>query len=140
MATSPFLQYQNATLTFDLLIGSSGVNATGNRRLTTEPVTVTAFLKRVSLISASQIQRLPGLNSEADFWSGYAVTPMQLPLELKQGDKAKAVISGEVGIFIIYGLINPPYGRSGIGAVVERTAGTKFTGWFNRGGLLDAEV
>ena len=137
---SPFLQYQNATLTFDQLVGSSGVNAVGNRKLQTDSLTVTAFLKRVVLISASQVQRLPGLNSEADYWTGYAVTPMQLPLDIKQGDRAKAVISGEHGIFIVYGLINAPYGRNGIGAVVERTAGTKFSGWFNRGGVLDGEV
>ena len=128
---SPYRNFVNAQITF-LKAGKPTTNSAGNVSTPLEPsITVQAYVKVQD--KRSDKHRPEGVSEDAIAYECIAVEPMILPPEIKPLQKAKVVISGEVGEFILEnGLINPPYGREGLGATLEERSGTKFYGWFTR--------
>ncbi|MBD2075221.1 hypothetical protein H6F86_15215 [Phormidium sp. FACHB-592] len=53
---------------------------------------------------------------------------------------AEATWNGQPGYCYLTDPLNPPYGREGLGALLEASAGTKMMGWFQPSGAESAEV
>jgi hypothetical protein len=133
MTSSPFSAVgTNVVLTFSPRIGLLVRDASSGNMVPREgpPVKVTALLSQLSLQSALQIVRQPGVNDEAVLLAGYCVSPMILPKTVEAGTWAIAEYSGLRGQFYLNSPIHPPYGRAGIGNITEPATGTKITGWF----------
>ncbi|MEP0873611.1 hypothetical protein NDA01_28025 [Trichocoleus desertorum AS-A10] len=128
--TSPFAAIANATITFQIPAGGTATtDDVGNVVVATAPLEVVVYLKKLNLQSASRIRPLPGLDDKSTYYEGYAVSPMQLPPEVKTGAKAPATLGRESGFFLL-NEVNADFGSSGIGAILEATTGTKIAGWF----------
>lgn len=130
---SPFSDFINATLIFQVPIAGSTVSASGNMIPKSEEFCVEAF---VSLLSTKAEKNRPDMAGEGSTaYEGYAVNPMLFHPAIRPGMPAKAVISGMEGLFVLdNSVINPPYGREGMGATLEQETGTRFMGWFRLGG------
>lgn len=128
--TSPFSDFVNATLHFQVATGSFTRDDVGNPVDVVQEETVTAMLKKLSAFSASQVNRLPGVDDTALLLEGYCVEPMILPDQVLAETVARATWSGLPGKFWLMSPVNPPYGKQGIGAISEAAAGTKIRGWF----------
>lgn len=129
---SPYRNFVNAEITF-LKQMSQSTNADGNVRFgeSVPILTITAYVKEVG--KRPDKHRPEGVAETAIAYECLAVSPMILPPEIKPLQKATARISGEEGEFILEnGLLNPPYGRQGLGAKLEQRTGTKFYGWLTR--------
>nr|WP_290224176.1 hypothetical protein [Trichocoleus desertorum] len=130
MSGSPFAAIANATITFQIPArGAATTDDVGNVVLTTAPLKVVAYLKKLNLQSASRIRPLPGLDDKSIYYEGYAINPMRLPAEIKVGMKAPVMMGRDSGFFLI-NEINADFGSDGIGALLEAAAGTKIAGWF----------
>jgi hypothetical protein len=134
---SPFKRLQNATITFTALASAPTANALGNLTVTTRNITVTAYLELKD--HHPKDNRPEGVPIISDYFEGHATSidgvesAIILPPQIHPLSKGEAMISGERGSFTMDGsIINPPYGREGIGAILERKTGTKFGGWFVR--------
>lgn len=132
---SPFTNLDNATIIFQISTAvatttddwGNVVDAQGN-------LTVKAFLKIPNITAASKMPRpnVPGLSQDAIYFEGYAVNPMTLPATVKQGSWGTATIGGMTGKFYLEQFVNPPYGKGGIGLIVQNAAGTRIEGWLQR--------
>lgn len=128
---TPFPSFvENATLLFDVPTGELTQDEVGNAIAETVSVRVTAMLKAKVPAYGVAIQRAPEIDEAATYLEGFCLEPMQLPLSILPKNWAKATWSGIPGFFYLNDPINPPYGREGIGAVLEQSAGTKIVGWF----------
>ena len=129
MSSSPYEGLVNAQIVFSVPDGAAPVNAAGNAKIVHVDITVRAYLKFDSKAAKKNIpDRFP---EWAQSYSGYAVEPMRLPSSITPLTRGTATIGSEEGEFILEGtLLNPPYGRDGIGAIAEGVTGTKFSGWF----------
>lgn len=128
---SPFLGLaDNCTLKFDVPTGEIVTDEVGNVVDEIRSVQVRTFLKKQSDAKAAMTNRLPGVAEDAWLLEGYCVNPMILPQAIAPQMIAIANFAGVDGQFVLAAPINPPYGRAGIGAIVERSAGTKIVGWF----------
>ena len=134
---SPFTGLDNATIIFQVSPagGSITTDEWGNVVDSEGNLTVKAFLKQPPIMMASKIPtpNVPGLSQDATYFEGYAVKPMTLPATVKQGTWGDATIGGMAGKFFLREFINPPYGKGGIGLIVQNAAGTRIEGWFQRG-------
>ena len=61
---------------------------------------------------------------------GYCLEPVQWSHSLLPQTWAAATWSDQPGYFDRSDPLHPPYGREGLGALVEARAGTKMMGWF----------
>ncbi len=128
---SPFHGFANTALQFPTLTDLLERDEAGNvRAIAGPPLLISANLKQLSLFTASQAIRQPGVNDSAILLQGWCVEPMILPLTIRANTWAIATWSSVEGHFYLNAPLNPPYGREGIGAVVEAEAGTKISGWF----------
>lgn len=129
---TPFPDFvENTTLVFDVPTGELTQDEVGNAIAETASIRVTAMLKVKTLtFSNSKIQRAPEIDEGALLLEGYCLEPMKLPLSILPKNWAEATWSGQPGYFYLNDPVNPPYGREGIGAVMEESAGTKIMGWF----------
>jgi hypothetical protein len=128
---SPFLGLaDNCTLKFDVPTGEIVTDEVGNVVDEIRSLQVRAFLKKQSDAKAGVANRLPGVAEDAWLLEGYCVSPMILPNSIAPQMTAIADFAGVEGRFVLAAPINPPYGRAGIGAIVEKSAGTKIVGWF----------
>lgn len=129
---SPFRNFVNAEITF-LAVFNESENEVGNIEFSdlVEIATVTAYVKEAG--KRPEKHKPPGIAETAIAYECIAVEPMVLPPEIKPLNKARATISGVPGeLTLENGLINPPYGRQGVGAITEKSVGTKFFAWFVR--------
>ncbi|GEM_PF-5708880 len=130
MAT-PFPDFvRNTTLTFEVPTGDITFDEVGNAIAETTSIRVTAMLEAKVPAYGNTIQRAPEIDETALYLEGYCLEPMKLPLSILPKNWAVATWSGTPGFFYLNVPINPPYGREGIGAVMEESAGTKIVGWF----------
>lgn len=134
---SPFTNLDNATIIFQVSTAATETTTDewGNVIDDDGNLTVKAFLKQPDIMMLSKIPtpNVPGLNQDATYFEGYAVKPMILPASVKQGTWGEATIGGMQGKFYLREFINPPYGKGGIGLIVQSAAGTRIEGWFQRG-------
>lgn len=127
--SSPYAEFENATIAFEIAKRTAGTNAAGNRKITQEIQPVRACLK----VGKPKNDRPASVPESAEFWEGHAIDPMILPPELKPLASGKAELSGYSGKFTLdSGTLNAPHGRAGIGALMEEAQGTFFSGWFER--------
>lgn len=137
---SPFADLDNATISFQISLNVPvKQDQWGNTVDNQISLPVKAFLKSPDTMMISKIPRpnVPGLNQDAIYFEGYAVSPMILPSSIKQGSWGNATIGGMVGTFYLEKFINPPYGKGGIGLIVQNAAGTRIEGWFQRENLIE---
>jgi hypothetical protein len=127
---SPFSGFENAKITFTRSTGELGRDGVGNAIALTESIEVSAILKRPALLSASKRDNYPGVDASATKLEGCCVEPMILPEGVEPGNWFQCRWSDLDGWFLLESPINPPHGRSGIGAIEEETRGTKIVGWF----------
>lgn len=126
---SPFESLKNGTLTFEISgsgtttdeLGNVVANSSSDRR-------VEVYLKRAAG-KQKVMTRFAGVEETAVWFEGYCVAPQTLPTTIVEHMWARAEIGGTEGYFCL-GMINAPYGRAGIGSLVEKSAGTKIEGWF----------
>lgn len=127
---SEFLGLETATLQFQQAGNTSTTDVWGNIQPTIAPVAVDCYLKIVSdQKTTTLLQQKQRSEPDAVAMQGYCVTPQILPAGIKEEDEALMTWNDRAGKFVLV-LINPPYGRQGIGALIEQEAGTKILGWF----------
>jgi hypothetical protein len=131
MSISPFSEFANCTLIFQVAGTGVKLDALGNRSPQLDEISVLAMLKIVSAYSLDlrSLQQYQRIEADAVALSGYCVQPNVLPLAIVHGAIAKLTFNQQPGEFRLM-LINPPYGREGIGAILEQEAGSKIIGWF----------
>jgi len=126
---SPFELLKNASLTFEIAGQGTTEDDLGNVVAVTGDRLVTAYLKRASAGKQKVVTRFAGIEESAVWFEGYCVSPQRLPDAIVEHAWARAEIGGVEGYFCL-GMVNPPYGRGGIGTLIESSAGTKIEGWF----------
>lgn len=131
---SPFLGFANSTITFTIPDGTLTQDADGNAKPGERTVMATATLKTLPNVKAN---RPKDVSEAALLLEGTLITvnnagkkSMLLPAGVLADNWFSAVFSGQSGYFFLMQPINPPYGRQGIGALIEKSAGTKIWGWF----------
>ena len=116
---------------FKVPTGDLTQEAVGPAGAATNRIKVIATLKVKPLtFSHSKLQRPPELDASALLLEGYCLEPVQLPHSILPQTWAEATWSGQPGYFYLTDPINPPYGREGLGALLEESIGTKIMGWF----------
>lgn len=129
---SPYDGLDNAVLTIELLTGELGTDEVGNAIALTTLVPVKSFLKVASL-SANSLEKkaqYPGVDDTAIKVEGYCIEPMVLPSATLADNWYRCAFEGIAGwIYLIFPL-NPPYGRVGMGEILEQAQGTAISGWF----------
>lgn len=130
--TSPYKGLTNTALTFEISGTTTTTDEFGNVIDVDGSLAVTAFLKQPSVQQLSKIPNInvPGLTQEAVYYVGWCVVPQTLPATVHQGDWADCTLGGSSGRFYLRDLLNPPFGRSGVGSTIETAAGTRIEGWF----------
>ncbi len=130
--TLPFPDFGwQTTLVFAVPTGDLTQDERGRAIPATNRIKVMATLKVKPLTFAhSKIQRPPGIDERAVLLEGYCLEPVQLPHSSLPQTWAEATWSGKAGYFYLTDPLNPPYGREGLGALLEASAGTKIIGWF----------
>ena len=127
---SPFDLAENYTLIFAIAEGALIADELGNMQPTVSSVTVKAFLKQSNRVSSPPTVRPSEIEQTAWYVEGYATAPMRLPNSVEVNSWATVTTStGETLYFFLEAPINPPYGRGGIGDLLEEVAGTKLKGW-----------
>lgn len=127
---SPFDGFANTTLLFPVPTGEVTQDEVGNAISETTNVRVTATLKATTIRNADANRRSSSVDEGAMLLEGYCIAPSILPASVLPNNWADANWGGSPGYFYLTEPINPPYGRDGIGAIVEQSAGTKIVGWF----------
>jgi hypothetical protein len=127
---SPYSNFENARLTFQIPTGNLIRDEVGNAVAETKSIKLTAILEMLALQSASKVLKQPGVDETALRLEGYCVSPAILDRRILPNNWAECVWSGIKGYFYLDTPINPPHGRQGIGALEEQAQGTKITGWF----------
>lgn len=99
--TSPFLGFENATLTFKVADGFT-INSVGNRIPNTVDVIIKAVLKESTSSSdiskyAQEIQQFAGADGRARLLEGYLVDPQVYPEGVKFLAEADIVIASSLG-------------------------------------------
>lgn len=116
--TSPFLGFENTTLTFKIADGTYTTNAAGNRKANTIDVVIKAVLKPASYSSvntyAQEIQQFAGADGHAMLLEGRLVNPTTYPPNLKflsEGDAEIQLVVGmlETGRFKLLPVLQSPY-------------------------------
>lgn len=129
-AISPFAGLENAQLSFLLLSNATAVDELGNAAPVYNAQPIAAYLK---ILTNTKTQELLQANAQVEpnsiALAGWCVSPTLLPETVKEETDAMAVFNRQQGLFRLV-LINPPYGRDGIGAMVQAEAGTQIVGWF----------
>lgn len=129
-AVSPFAGLENAQLSFLLLSSATAVDELGNAAPVYNSQPIAAYLK---IVTNTKTQNLLQANAQVEPNSialeGWCVSPTLLPETVQEETDATAVFNRQQGLFRLV-LINPPYGRDGIGAMVQAEAGTQIVGWF----------
>lgn len=128
--TSPFADYANATLVFEVATGAFTTdNFTGNRKLTRTALTVTAILTEKRM---PNLERAPGVDQQAIYLEGYAIevsplapdaNPSLLPAEIRPNTWAACTWAGVTGQFYLLLTGRSPYG-------VANETGDRLRGWF----------
>ena len=130
--TPPFPDFGwQTTLVFAVPTGDLTHDERGQAIPATNRIKVMATLK-VKLLSFahSRIQRPPSVDERALLLEGYCLEPVRLPHSILPPSWAQATWSGQPGYFYLNNPLNPPYGREGLGALLEDSARTKMMGWF----------
>lgn len=129
---SPFKGLANTSLTFEISGSTTTTDEFDNVIDVDGSLAVSAFLKQPSVQQLSKIPNVnvPGLSQEASYYVGWCVSPQVLPTTVKQGDWAGCTLGGAVGRFYLREVLNPPFGRSGVGSAIETAVGTRIEGWF----------
>lgn len=126
---SPFTVLQNVTLNFQQATGNT-TDVWGNPQPSIATVPVQATLKIITNPdSAKLLQSRFRDQTDSIAMRGYCISPMELPAGLGEDSEAVMEWNGRSGIFHVV-LVNPNYGRDGIGAFIENITGTKLVGWF----------
>lgn len=127
---TPYAAVSNTQLQFRLATAQTTEDQFGNPQPVYQTVTVAAYLYITSG------QSLPGF-LQSDFrgiqnaisLEGYCTDPATLPAGIDRESQADCTFDDEPGKFTLV-LINPPYGRQGLGALLEAKQGTKIAGFF----------
>jgi len=129
---TPFPDFSwQTTLVFKVPTGDLTQAAGGPASAATNRIKVIATLKVKPLtFSHNKLQRPPELDVSALLLEGYCLEPVQLPPSILTQTWAEVTWSGQTGSFYLTDPLNPPYGREGLGALLEASAGTKIMGWF----------
>ncbi|MBW4598912.1 MAG: hypothetical protein KME29_04690 [Calothrix sp. FI2-JRJ7] len=124
--TSPFVDFKNAALVFNVPDGSYTVNSAGNRVANSRALKIEALLKlskdKGDLTKYSKdVEAYAGADGYAFLLEGYLVEPLTYPSEinfLMEGDAEITLTIGQpkIGRFKLLPLIDSPYL---IGAGVE---------------------
>jgi hypothetical protein len=128
--SSPLNGFANCTLNFSVPSTQTELDTFGNTVSVSRSLPVVAMMK--ILIAGLELRLLQQNRREEDdaiALSGYCVSPMSLPVEIEEQSTAKVTFNGRRGEFWLV-LINPPYGRAGIGSILNEAIGTKLLGWF----------
>lgn len=128
---SEFLGLENATLFFQVLTEDTEPDAFGNVPAPVfKPRKVDAFLKVTTNPDVVRtLQNDPRTEADSIALKGYCVEPMILPSVIAEEMEAELTFNRRPGKFILIN-INPPYGRDGIGGLIEKEAGISIVGWF----------
>ncbi|MBE9178601.1 hypothetical protein IQ268_08520 [Oculatella sp. LEGE 06141] len=124
-----FAGFENAQIVFETLGEDSEADEFGNSAPVCNQRSVSAKLKLASESTQRLLQHDPQVERDAIALEGHCITPMILPLNITEETEATLTFNRRSGRFRLV-LINPPYGREGIGAIVEQATGTKIVGWF----------
>ena len=121
----------NTVLVFAVPTGALTQDELGHTTPKINRIKVMATLKVKPLTFAhSKRQRPPGIDEHALLLEGYCLEPAELPHSILPQSWAQATWSGQPGYFYLTDPLNPPYGREGLGSLLEASAGTKMMGWF----------
>lgn len=129
--TSPLKGFENCVLLFQALTTATEVDAFGNAVPLMRSIPVSAAMKLTTNVDLDMkfLQHNQRQEDDAIAISGYCVSPTQLPLEVREETTARLTFNGRPGRFLL-SFINAPYGREGIGLILEQSVGTKLLGWF----------
>ena len=127
---SPYDGFENAELSIEVATGHLGVDEVGNAIALTRTIPVKALLKMAPLLSSQNEKAYPGVDASAIKLEGYCSDPMVLPPQTLPENWYRCNWEGQSGWFYLLAPINPPYGRVGIGEILEQAQGTKISGWF----------
>lgn len=113
---SPFLDFENATLVFEVPGGTPTINAVGNLVSSTTSVTLRALLNPTRPTSAEQVEinNYAGADGQATMMAGYLIDPSDLPLSLAtpcEGTAKILIASSNIvqGKFKLLPIIQSPY-------------------------------
>ncbi|MBD1996007.1 hypothetical protein H6G00_05170 [Leptolyngbya sp. FACHB-541] len=128
---SEFLGLENAILYFQVLTEDTEPDAFGNVPAPVyKPRKIDAFLKSTTDPGIVRtLQQDPRAEADSVALKGYCVEPMILPSAIVEEMEAELTFNRRPGKFLLIS-INPPYGRDGIGGLIEKEAGTSIVGWF----------
>ena len=130
MSLSPFELAENYTLSFTVADGFLVADELGNMVPTVGTVPIKAFLKQSNRVSNPPTVRPSEIEQSAWYVEGYATDPMRLPDAIRGNSWATVTTAtGDTLYFFLEAPINPPYGRGGIGDLLEEVAGTRLKGW-----------
>lgn len=128
---SPYQDFVNGSVIF-LGAGPPSPNSVGNVSMVLESILTVAVYAKIADKRPDKFRPVTAPEG-AIAYECIAVSPMVLPPEIKPLQTAIATLSGEEGKLILEeSPLNPPYGREGVGALLEEQGGTKFYGWFIR--------
>jgi len=130
---SPFKTLPNATLLFEITGTTTTTDEFGNVTDVEGSLSVTAYLKQQQLGKIPRVN-VPGMRQDATYYIGWSINPQTLPATVRQGNWATCTMGTTTGQFYLRELLNPPFGRTGIGAVLESAIGTRIEGWFQTEG------
>lgn len=113
----------NATASFTVpTTGTTTDPNTGNVEANTEAVAVTLYLRQGS----PSKEDLPGIEVDADFFEGYAISPQALDARIKPGTRGTLNFSGQGSQTCEVLSSRFPYGTTGlIGSTVQQVIGDR---------------
>jgi hypothetical protein len=132
-STSAFSELENTIIWFESAVGDLVENESGNISPAVLTTKVTGFFEQSQKQNIGDRVQIPGINLNSIYIEGYCVDPEILPLHIKSGGWYPCNFSGADGHIFILDPINPPYGRSGLGAIIEESTGTRLTAIFQSG-------
>jgi hypothetical protein len=121
---SPFLGYQNATITLNYANGTTSTDANGNIVEGKTTVNCAVLLEKTSDYTW---QKLPGVDLGDIPVKGYFVDPQFIPANIPLPARYRCVRDGISGEIFLYPIIRDPWG-------VSLEAGDPIRGYFRIGG------
>lgn len=135
---SPMGMLENSSIKFRIQAQRLVENESGNMEPAVLFVDVKCFLQQKKQQNKGDRLEIPGININAFDIEGQCTDPMVIPDGVKTCEWYECDFSGSKGKFFLLDPINPPFGRSGVGALLEESIGTKIVGIFQSGRLTNA--
>ncbi len=93
MSDSPFGDFYNAELEFDVPLSASGVDRFGDPKITTQKLLVKALLREGKI----DARKMEGVDKFSEAKVGYLVEPTEMPSSISSGAIARARIKNAIG-------------------------------------------